>query len=125
MVWVHGKVERRMAPSTGTRPRHSAQGTPRTRRVLTTRARSTRLTRKSTHCTRMRMASCKGGFMKLHFDIDIIEDHHRVRVTNKLLRELSDEISAAISANEKIEGNAVYCLARSEEHTSELQSLRH
>src|ERR1035438_7384002 len=58
MVWVHGKVERRMAPSTGTKPRHSAQGTPRTRRVLTTRARSTRLTRKSTHCTRMRMASC-------------------------------------------------------------------
>jgi hypothetical protein len=52
--------------------------------------------------------------MKLHFDIDIIEDHHRVRVTNKLLRELSDEISAAISANEKIEGNAVYCLAGTE-----------
>jgi hypothetical protein len=51
--------------------------------------------------------------LRIRFDIEITEDHHRIQKGKKhlpsLLSELSDEVSGAVSGHEEIEGNAVTC----------------
>jgi hypothetical protein len=47
--------------------------------------------------------------MTLRFEVEIIEDVQRIRITRTLLSELSDDICAAVSAHKKVEGNAVNC----------------
>jgi hypothetical protein len=47
--------------------------------------------------------------MIFRFEIEIIEDVQRIRMTRRFLSDLSDDICAAVSAHRKVAGNAVNC----------------